>query len=187
VLGAVAGIVVLAVWLGQVRQRWVMWVAVAGIALNSVLSLMLMDTYKARDLGILPLKAKIDPTKDLRGWAEMGNLVGVLMYKLDNPVILSSRYQTLAPLMFHTIGTPEFAYMNAEGKRMNEYDMWPMPDLNGRLVVYVNEQGYLPPKVSGMFSQCEPWHTLGVEEYGIVTRKLSLWLCWGANRTVAMR
>ncbi len=196
VLGSVVGVVVLAVWLGRNQEprnqgtkgwRWWHWVAVGGIVVNSVLSLMLMDTYKARDLGILPLKAKIDPTKDLRGWEEMGNLVGLMMYKLDNPIILSSRYQTLAPLMFHTIGAPEFAYINAEGKRLNQYDLWPLPDLNGRLVVYVNEQGYLPPKIKEMFGQCEPWHNLAVEEYGIQTRRMSLWLCWSARRTVALR
>lgn len=186
VLGAVVALVVLAVWLGRVQQRWILWVAVAAIGVNSVLSLMLMDTYKARDLGILPLKVKIDPTKDLRGWEEMGNLVGLLMYKLDKPVILSSRYQTFAPLMFHTIGNPEFAYVNAEDKRANQYDLWPLPDLNGRLVVYVNEQGYLPPKVKEMFGECTPWHNLAVEEYGIQTRKMSLWICWTARRTLAL-
>lgn len=197
VLGAVVGVVGLAVWLGRSDQlsvtsdqekrsgHWICWIALVGIVVNAGLSLVLMDTYKARDLGILPLKAKNDPTKDLRGWEEMGNLVGLLMYKLDNPVILSSRYQTLAPLMFHTIGRPEFAYINAEGKRLNEYDVWPMPSLEGRLVVYVNEQGYLPPKVKEMFGECAPWHTLGVEEYGITTRKLSLWVCWGGGAQVA--
>lgn len=186
ILGTVVGVVLLAVWLGQVRRKSVVWIAVAGIVLNAALSGIMMDTYKARSLGILPLKEKLDPTKDLRGWAEMGNLVGVMMYKLDKPIILSSRYQTLAPLMFHTIGNPEFAYMNAEGKRLNEYDLWPLPDLNGRLVVYVNEQSNLPEKVKGMFSQCEPWHTVGVEEYGIQVRKLSMWLCWGTSRNIAM-
>jgi hypothetical protein len=179
VLGAVVALVVLALWLGKLQKRSVLWLAVAGIALNSVLSLMLMDTYKARDLGVLPLKAKIDPTKDLRGWADMGELLGRAMFKLDRPVVLSSRYQTLAPLMFHTVGSPEFAYMNAEGKRLNEYDLWPMPDLNGRLVVYVSEKNLLPEKVKGMFGECTPWHTLAVEEYGIQVRKLSTWVCWG--------
>lgn len=187
VLGTVTALVLLGIWLGQSVKKWVMWVAMFGVLLNGVASMMLMDTYKMRDLGILPLKAKIDPTKDLRGWAHMGELVGLLMYKLDNPVILSSRYQTLAPLMFHTIGNPEFAYVNAEGRRANEYDLWPMPDLTNRLVVYVNEQNSLPEKVKGMFGQCEPWHTVATEEYGITTRKLSMWLCWNPTRTVAMR
>ena len=188
VLGTVTALLLLAVWLAQARARWVVWLAVAGVALNSVLTVMLMDTYKMRNLGVLPLKAKIDPTKDLRGWEEMGNLLGLLMYKLDNPVILSSRYQTLAPLMFHTPGRPEFAYVNAEGRRLNEYDVWPMPDLNGRLVVYMNENDALPEKVKGMFGRCEPWMSpLGVEEYGIVVRRLNLWLCWGGSRTVAER
>lgn len=182
VLGAVSGLLVLAVWLANAR-RWVVYVAVAGVLVNLVLSVMLMDTYKFRDLGLLPLAAKNDPTKDLRGWQEMGELVGLLMYKLDNPVVLSTRYQTLAPLMFHTIGNPEFAYVNAEGKRANQYDLWPLPELTGRIVVYVNERGVLPEKVRAMFGECTPWHTLGVEEYGVQVRKMSLWICW-SPRTI---
>ena len=181
-LGSVAALLVLAVWLGHWKKRWVMGVAVAGVVLNSVLSLMLMDTYKARDMGLLPLKAKNDPTKDLRGWADMGNLMGVLLTKLDRPIVLSSRYQTLAPLMFHIPqGVAEYAYVNAEGRRLNQYDLWPLPDFSDRVVVYVNEQGHVPEKVSGMFGQCAPWHTLAVEEYEVVTRRMSLWVCWGAR------
>lgn len=183
VLGSVVLLVLLAVWLGHRAQgtghrRLVWWIAVGGVALNSVLSVMLMDTYKARDLGILPLKVKIDPTKDLRGWADMGELLGLALYRVDSPVVLSSRYQTLAPLMFHTLGSPEFAYVNAEGKRKNQYDLWPLPDLNGRLVVYVSEKNVMPEGVRGMFGECTPWHSLGVEEYGIQTRRIWTWVCW---------
>ena len=183
VLGSVVLLVLLAVWLGKRseergKRNWVVWVAVGGVVLNSVLSLMLMDTYKARDLGILPLKVKMDPTKDLRGWADMGELLGRVLYKVDNPVVLSSRYQTLAPLMFHTVGSPEFAYVNAEGKRKNQYDLWPLPDLNGRVVVYVSEKNVLPEGVKGMFGECSPWHSLGVEEYGVQTRRIWTWVCW---------
>ncbi len=183
VLGSVLLLVVLAVWLGRRTQDtghrgWVVWVAVGGVVLNSVLSLMLMDTYKARDLGILPLKAKIDPTKDLRGWADMGELFGRVLYQVDNPIVLSSRYQTLAPLMFHTVGSPEFAYVNAEGKRKNQYDLWPLPDMKDRVVVYVSEKNVLSGGVRGMFGECSPWHSLAVEEYDIQTRRIWTWVCW---------
>jgi len=199
-LGSVGVLLVLAVWLGGRNRgteeprnrgteeprnqgskgRWVLGLALAGVVLNMVLSVMLMDTYKARDLGLLPLKAKNDPTKDLRGWADMGNLMGVLLTKLDRPIVLSSRYQTLAPLMFHIPqGVAEFAYVNAEGKRLNQYDLWPLPDFTDRVVVYVNEQGHVPEKIGEMFGQCVPWHSLAVEEYEVVTRKMSLFVCWG--------
>ncbi|RZK98944.1 MAG: glycosyltransferase family 39 protein [Rubrivivax sp.] len=179
VLGSVVALVVLAIALGgQMQRRWLMWLAIGGLALNSVLSLMLMDTYKARDLGILPLKAKIDPTKDLRGWQDMGDLFGRVLYKVDNPIVLASRYQTLAPLMFHTLGNPEFAYVNAEGKRKNQYDLWPLPDFNDRIVIYVSEKNVLPDGVKGMFGECTPWHSLGVEEYEIQTRRIWTWVCW---------
>lgn len=190
-LGSVVALVVAAIWLakagqGRGRQWWVLWVVGFGIVLNSLLSVMLMDTYRARHIGMLPLKAKNDPTKDLRGWADMGGMLGLMLYKLDNPLVLSSRYQTLAPLMFHTLGSPEFAYMNAEDKRLNQYDLWPMPALQNRLVVYVSEKPVLPEKVRGLFMTCTPWHTLGVEEYGIEVRRLNMWICWG-SRTLASR
>ncbi len=186
VLGSVVALIVLAIWLGKAGQGrgkhwWVLWVMGFGIVLNSVLSVMLMDTYRARYAGLLPLKPKNDPTKDLRGWEDIGNILGLLLYKLDNPLVLSSRYQTLAPLMFHTPGSPEFAYMNAEDKRLNEYDLWPKPELKGRLVVYVSEKNVLPEKVKALFTTCAPWHTLGVEEYGVETRRISTWICWGGR------
>lgn len=183
VLGAVGAIVVLAVWLGRAKRREMAALAVVGVLLNVFVSGVLMDTYKARDIHLMPLKAKNDPTKDLRGWADMGQMLGLMLYKLDNPVVLSSRYQTLAPLMFHTVGNPEFAYINAEARRLNEYDLWPLPDLADRLVVYVNEQPVLPPKIRGMFTQCEPWHNLATEEYGQQVRRLNLWICWAGKTT----
>jgi Dolichyl-phosphate-mannose-protein mannosyltransferase len=190
VLGSVVALIVLAVWLGKVeylggqgrgKHWWVLWVVGFGIVLNSVLSVMLMDTYRARYAGLLPLKPKNDPTKDLRGWQDMGAMLGLMLYKLDNPLVLSSRYQTLAPLMFHTLGNPEFAYRNAEDKRLNEYDLWPQPELKGRLVVYVSEKAVLPEKVKVLFTTCAPWHALGVEEYGVEVRRLNMWICWGAR------
>lgn len=181
VLGAVGGLIYVAVWVAQRRQTWVVWLAVGGVALNVFLSAVMLDTAAFRAWGLFPVAAKNDPTKDLRGWPEMGNLLGVLLYRVEKPIVLSSRYQTLAPLVFHTRGNPEWAYMNAEERRLNEYDLWAQPELRDRVVIYVNEQGVVPPKVVERFTQCVPWHTLAVEERGVVARKMSLFVCWGAK------
>lgn len=181
VLGATGCLLVLARWLGRGRKTEVAAVLMFGVVVNFALSTLMMDTYKARDLHLMPVKAKNDPTKDLRGWPQLGELVGLMMYKLENPLILSTRYQTFAPLMFHTVGKPEFAYINAEGRRANQYDLWPLPSLQDRLVVYVNEQNVLPEGVRVLFRECSPWHNVGVEEYGVQTRQLYMWICWGAQ------
>jgi hypothetical protein len=122
---------------------------------------------------------KIDPTKDVLGWPDMGQLLGLSLRQLERPIILATRYQTLAPLAFHTLGRPETLYLNAENRRLNHYDTWAWPDLTTRIVVYVNEQGVLPLGIIEMFQNCLPWRNLAVEETpGVVTRKLATWLCW---------
>jgi 4-amino-4-deoxy-L-arabinose transferase-like glycosyltransferase len=181
VLGVVGGLLVLAVWLARQQKVWVTRVAWGGVALSLLLGVMLLDTFTFRNIGMFPIKPKNDPTKDLRGWPEMGQLLGLMLYKLDRPVLMSDRYQTLAPMMFHTLGHPEAVYMNSGGRRLNEYDLWPV-DVKDRLVVYVNENNNLPAPVAARFKQCTPWHNMAVEDRGVQTRRLYTWLCFGAEK-----
>lgn len=178
-LGTVAGLILVGVWLAQntPSRRWLWWLAAAAMALNALLGTMLMDTAPFRQIGLFPVKPKNDPTKDLLGWPQMGSLLGRVLQDVNNPVVLASRYQTLAPLMFHTPGPYQVAYINAEGRRLNEYDLWPLPDMHNRVVVYVSEQAALPPQIAAFFQSCRPWHKLAVEDHDTVSRRLSLWIC----------
>lgn len=192
-LTTLPGLVLVAVWLsGQawasarasgnvlkpLRYKVFAWLLVVGLLASFALATLLYASPTARHLGV-PLRVKIDPTKDLLGWPEMGQLLGLSLRQLDNPIILSTRYQTLAPLAFHTPGQPETLYLNAENRRLNHYDTWAWPDLTARIVVYVNEQGVLPLGVAEIFENCLPFRNLAVEETpGVITRKLATWLCW---------
>jgi 4-amino-4-deoxy-L-arabinose transferase-like glycosyltransferase len=192
-LATLPGLVLVAIWLSG--QAWassdpftkalkpsqnkifagMLWV---GLLASFALTTLLYASPTARHLGV-PLRVKIDPTKDLLGWPDMGQLLGLSLQHLENPIILSTRYQTLAPLAFHTPRRPETLYLNAEKRRSNHYDTWAWPDLTARIVVYVNEQGVLPLGVAEMFQNCLPFRNLAVEEtLGVFTRKLATWICW---------
>lgn len=175
-LGTVPAMVLLAVALGRL-PRWGMVALGLMLATNTALSLALHDTRLLAAVGIA-LPHKNDPTKDLQGWNDMGQLVGLQLARLDNPVLLTSRYQTTAQLAFHTTGQPLTLYMNDGTRRPVQYDLWPWPALDNRLVVYVNEAPTLPAAVKARFGQCEPWTPLEVERGGTVLRHLNTWLCW---------
>ena len=192
-LATLPGLVLVAVWLsGQawasggpsskafkpLQNKIFAGLLCVGLLASFALATLLYATPTARHLGV-PLRVKIDPTKDLLGWPDMGQLLGLSLRQLEQPIILATRYQTLAPLAFHTLGRPETLYLNAENRRLNHYDTWAWPDLTARIVVYVNEQGVLPLGIIEMFQNCLPWRNLAVEETpGVVTRKLATWLCW---------
>jgi undecaprenyl-diphosphatase len=178
-LATVPGLLVLAAFLARLRYKLLAYLGVFAVVLNGFLGILLLDTAAFRAVGLFPLAAKNDPTKDMRGWVEMGELFGLLLNRLDNPVVMAGRYQTLAPVMFHAPGVGDVAYVRTGGRRANQYDLWPWPDMAGRLVVYVGENRGLPMEVEAVFRQCKPWHALGTEDvHGEVTRQLWTWVCW---------
>jgi 4-amino-4-deoxy-L-arabinose transferase-like glycosyltransferase len=187
VLGTVTALVLMAAWVARYAMRpkrsWVLKTVVAGLLLNTFLSVVLLDTHKFHEWGLFPVPLKNDPTKDLRGWPQMGPVLHDLFMKLDHPVVLASRYQTLAPLAFHTEPNArnglEIAYMNAENRRLNQYDLWPKPNLTDRLVVYVNERNMLPDGIRTSFKGCQKWKNIEVNDADTLTRRVTLYLCWG--------
>jgi hypothetical protein len=155
---------------------WRRWVLGFGLVLSSALSLALYNTQLLRP--VLPLKT--DPTKDLLGWPEMGVLLGGALQRLNNPIVLGVRYQTLAPLAFHTTPNVTWMYWNAEGRRATDYDDWKWPQsLPNRPVVVVKESPDFPIHVTELFTECRPWHNLGIEQHHEVVRRLYTWVCWG--------
>jgi 4-amino-4-deoxy-L-arabinose transferase-like glycosyltransferase len=176
-LATVPAMSLAAIWLASAKvNRLTSTLVAAGLALNMFLSLALYNTHLIRP--ILPYK--IDPTKDLMGWQEMGELLGGALQRLDNPLVLGVRYQTLAPLAFHTTPPADWFYWNAEGRRATDYDDWNWPQsLPNRPVVLVKESPDFPVHVTELFQECRPWHALGTEQHGVQVRRLFTWLCWG--------
>lgn len=183
-LATVPALVLVAAFMPRLRRATWPRVLMAGVLLNALLTVLMYNTHVLRGpvaqaVGIsLPLK--IDPTKDLMGWADMGELFGVALQRFDRPVVLSWRYQTLAQLQFHTRPRADFMYWNAEGRRAVDYDDWPWPaDLASRPVVAVSEQPAFTPRLAELFNECRPWHSFGAEQQGVVVRRLYTWVCWG--------
>lgn len=190
VLGTLPALVLLAVWLGRdagkaaagEKPRRLGRFAAVAVALSALLSVLMMDVPFFRAVGIVPLSAKADPTKDLQGWPQLGSLLGVTLGALKDPVLVTSRYQTAAALAFHVPGKPEVLYENAENRRLNQYDLWAWPDLTNRIAVFVSERPTLPEAMHLRFDSCAPWHSLAVENHGEVVRRVSTWICWGYRK-----
>lgn len=179
-LGTVPALTLLAAWVAH-QGRIMQYVVVGGVMLNAFISLILHDTFILRAAGFdFPHKA--DPTKDMQGWPAIGQTLGTVMRGLDkDTVVLTSRYQTAAELQFHIPHQPVVAYINAENRRATEYDLWTWPELDtAPLIVYVNEQPYLPDVIKTRFADCTRWHTLQAERQGVIQRQMHLWLCWGS-------
>ncbi len=177
ILATIPALPLAAAWLATVKlNRFSSLLLALGLALNLLLSAALYNTHVIRDL--LPYKA--DPTKDLMGWQDMGELLGSALQRLNNPLLLGVRYQTIAPLAFHTSPRADWIYWNAEGRRAVDYDDWNWPqNIGARPVVLVKESPDFPLHVAELFTECRPWHALGTEQHGIQVRRLFTWLCWG--------
>lgn len=176
-LGTVPALLMVAIAANGYARRG-QGVVVAAVVVNLLLAVVMHDTFLLRRVGLdTPYKA--DPTKDLRGWPEMGELLGLHMRRLSpDSVMLATRYQTVAQAAFHTTGQPPVLYLNDGSRRATQYDLWPWPPLEGRLVLYINEHNVLPDAVKRRFGQCEPWQPLRVTSGDITTRQLFTWLCW---------
>lgn len=145
-------------------------VALAGSALGHV-----MDR--------LGLPARLDPGTRLRGWAELGHVVGAELARMPDPArtfILSDSYQITSELAFYTPGRPPAYNLNL-GRRLNQYDFWEGPDTRrGWDVVYVEDGARsLDPRVLGAFDRVDPPRTVEVRRGGRVIRTFTLYRGYG--------
>lgn len=182
-LATVPGLVLLAVWAAGLKPVWHK-VLVGGMAVSALLSLAFYNTQMVRAVGI-PLKLKADPTKDLMGWPELGQITGrYLSGMASSTVVLTTRYQTAAELAFHTPRVwgevPTVLYLNPGNRRANQYDLWTWPDITTRLTLYVNEQDTLPQAVSNRFATCTKLARSAIMQHSMVVRTGSFYLCWGS-------
>jgi undecaprenyl-diphosphatase len=76
-------------------------------------------------LGV-PFPSRLDPTRALTGWRELGRRVGdiYLEMRISRPTfVFSDRYQVASELMFYVPGHPR-AFNIALERRMNQFDVW---------------------------------------------------------------
>ena len=90
----------------------------------------------------LDLPRRLDPTRRLRGWAELGHTIGITVERMPDPrrtFLVSNQYQIASEVAFYTPGHPP-AYNFNLGRRLNQYDFWEGPDSRlGWDAVYVEE------------------------------------------------
>ena len=74
----------------------------------------------------LPLPRKLDLTKRLRGWAELGTQVSAVYQEMSRSrptFVFSDRYQVASEVMFYVPAHPK-TYNIQLGRRMNQFDVW---------------------------------------------------------------
>jgi 4-amino-4-deoxy-L-arabinose transferase-like glycosyltransferase len=131
----------------------------------------------------LDLPRWADPTRRLRGWAELGRAIGMTVERMPDPqrtFLVSNRYQVASEVAFYTPGHPP-AYNFNLGRRLNQYDFWEGPDSRlGWDAVYVEEGARpLDERVRAAFERVDPPIVLEVRRGGPAIRVFSLHRAYG--------
>ena len=133
------GLLTVALWHGFAAERkWARGLAVGGLALAGLMSLLMLDSDSARALG-LPAAYDNDPGSRLRGWKSSAELAENYRrdfeQKLGHPVFLiANRYQTAAELAFYFQEPRPFApghppvYIPESQAMENQFSFWPRYD-----------------------------------------------------------
>ena len=95
----------------------------------------------ALDLAGIDLPPRLDPTRRLHGWKDLGSAVGAALEGRENRdlFLLSDTYQIAGEMAFYVPGQPKTYNVNL-GRRMNQYDLWggieQLRDRDGLFVTY---------------------------------------------------
>jgi hypothetical protein len=107
----------------------------------------------------LPLPAKLDLTKRLRGWAELGTQVSAVHQKMSQnkpTFVFSDRYQIASEMMFYVPTHPN-TYNIQLGRRMNQFDVWGgTEEVRGWDAIFVADRPDLPDAVLSSFDEVQP-------------------------------
>lgn len=121
------------------------------LSLVSILILLYTPVLDNVGLGkVVP--PKIDPSKRLVGWQELGMKVGEEIKELDRFFIFSDSYHIASELAFYVPGNPQ-TYCVRIDRRMNQFDIWEGMDRfenKGYWGVYVADHP-IPEKVRNGF------------------------------------
>ncbi len=112
----------------------------------------------------LNLPPRVDLTRRLHGWKELGAAVGTALTDAggERLFLISDHYQIASELAFYVPGQPRVYNIDA-GRRMNQYDIWGGLDaLRGRDGIFVTYGDWAaPPPVQ---AACETLHKTQVVE-----------------------
>lgn len=108
----------------------------------------------------LPLPHKLDLTRHLRGWAELGTQVSAVYQEMSRSrptFVFSDRYQVASEIMFYVPAHPN-TYNIQLGRRMNQFDVWRgTEEVRGWDAIFVTDQSAGPPDaVLRSFDKVEP-------------------------------
>ena len=137
--------------------------------------------------------AKYDPTARLRGWSQLGQVVGVCLASERSagrdPFILADDYQVASEVAFYCPGAPEvYSAESVLGGRLSQYDIWPNPCRDperfiGRPCIYV---GALHPELSTATSSgvtpLPGLRAVETVEYRLGNHPMQLWTIFAADQ-----
>jgi undecaprenyl-diphosphatase len=108
---------------------------------------------------LLGLPPRMDPTRRLKGWRELGVALTGIQRQMPVPArtfLVSDRYQIASELAFYVAGQPTTYNVNL-GRRLNQYDFWEGPGFRvGWDALFVREGvGALDDRVAQAFARTE--------------------------------
>jgi undecaprenyl-diphosphatase len=129
-----------------------------------------------------PQFQKIDPTKRLRGWKELGRHVGDIydgMSRRNSTFLISDQYTIASEIMFYVPGHPK-TYSVPLGRRMNQFDVWGgTEEVRGWDAIFVTGRtDEIHPAILRSFDSVErdwPHHLAAVDQM----RSWSIFRCFG--------
>lgn len=138
---------------------------------------------------LAPVPEQYNMTNRLKGWASLGGEIGRLMQtQFENPdrvFVFSNKYDLTAELAFYTPGQPITYNIWSDDRRMNQYDIWPGPDLNktGWDAIMVKERFRpdTPIEALALFDSVSPPIHFQSTFNGQLGRKFTLHICKGYN------
>lgn len=139
---------------------------------------------------VAPIPDEYNITHRLKGWQSLGVEVQELMESgFDDPekvFVFSDHYDITAELAFYTPGQPLVYCAWIFDRRMNQYDIWPGPNMDkvGWDAVLVRERYYGPntsEDITSMFDSVGPPIHFESSFKGYPSRRFTLQVCKGYN------
>jgi len=153
-------------------QRGLTGVFLAGFAVNVALMPIAYHFDALTRYFVIDLKARTDPYKRVRGWAQLGRQAQSLRSQYPDALFLGDSRDVLAELMYYVRPHPLDAVLwNPHGVMDNDYALnTRMDDKVGRSFLYITEASRLPPEVLRSFDSAEalpPLHVTVHSDYAL--------------------
>lgn len=138
---------------------------------------------------IAPVPDKYNITHRLKGWDSLGLEMQTLMEsQFEDPskvFVFSDEYDITSELAFYTPGQPITYCAWIFDRRMNQYDIWPGPNVDkvGWDAIFVRERwfedGGPPTAIEAMFESIDPPIRFESSHKGLPIRKFTFLICRG--------